>query len=217
MADIRIIIADDHSLFREGLKSLLQEDPRIKIIGEAGDGRTAVRLCKDLAPDIVIMDVSMPELNGIEATRQIKADHPDSRVVAVSMHSSKRFVIDMLQAGASGYLLKDCAFQELTLAISAVSSGQVYLSPAITSIVVEKISGVPEINTNADLKLTPREREVLQLLAEGKKSSEVANRLHLSVKTVQTHRRNLMEKLGLHNLADLTKFAIRNGLISIDM
>jgi len=211
---IRIVLADDHGLFREGLKSLLREDPSLEIIGEAGDGRTAVRLCRTLSPDIIIMDVSMPELNGMEATRQILADNPEIKVVAVSMHSSRRFVIDMLQVGASGYLLKDAAFQELMMAISAVHSGQVYLSPSIASVVVEKITGHPETGSNVRVKLTPREGEVLQLLAEGKKSSEVADRLHLSVKTVQTHRRNIMEKLDLHSLADLTKYAIREGLIS---
>ncbi|MBW1710554.1 MAG: response regulator transcription factor [Deltaproteobacteria bacterium] len=214
--DMKIVLADDHSLFREGLKSLIQEHPDLEIVGETGNGRDAVKLCRELWPDIVIMDVAMPELNGIEATRQIVNECPGIKIIAVSMHSSRRFVVDMLQAGASGYLLKDCAFQELSMAISAVQSSQVYLSPSIASVVVEKIAGSADTEITVTSRLTPREREVLQLLAEGKSSLETANRLHLSVKTVQTHRRNIMEKLNLHNLANLTKYAIREGLISPD-
>jgi len=213
---MKIVLADDHSLFREGLKSLIQEHPDLEIVGETGNGRDAVKLCRELWPDIVIMDVAMPELNGIEATRQIVNECPGIKIIAVSMHSSRRFVVDMLQAGASGYLLKDCAFQELSMAISAVQSSQVYLSPSIASVVVEKIAGSADTEITVTSRLTPREREVLQLLAEGKSSLETANRLHLSVKTVQTHRRNIMEKLNLHNLANLTKYAIREGLISPD-
>ncbi len=213
---MRIVLADDHSLFREGLKSLLQENPDIDIIGETGDGRGAVRLCRDLSPDIIIMDVAMPELNGVEATRQIVKECPGVKIIAVSMHSSRRFVLDMLHAGASGYLLKDCAFTELTLAISAVQANQVYLSPSIASVVVEKIAVTGDSKNYVVSKLTPREQEILQLLAEGRNSLEIADRLHLSVKTIQTHRRNIMEKLNLHNLAELTKYAIREGLISTD-
>ncbi|MBW2092154.1 MAG: response regulator transcription factor [Deltaproteobacteria bacterium] len=213
---MRIVLADDHSLFREGLRALLQEDPDIEIVGEIGNGRSAVQLCQKIVPDVVIMDVIMPELNGIEATRQIVADCPGIKVIAISMHSSRRFVLDMLQAGASGYLLKDCAFNELALALAAVQSNQVYLSPSIASIVVENISDSSGPELKFTSKLTLREQEVLQLLAEGKSSLETAERLHLSVKTVQTHRRNIMEKLNLHNLAELTKYAIREGLITTD-
>jgi len=211
---MKVVLADDHSLFREGLKSLLAENSNVEIVGETGDGRSAVRLCQELAPDIIIMDVAMPELNGIEATRQILSECPGTRVIALSMHSSRRFVVDMLQVGASGYLLKDCAFQELATALSAVSSGQVYLSPSIASVVVERITGSAAADFTIAAKLTPREREVLQLLAEGKRSMAVAELLHLSVKTVQTHRRNIMDKLDLHSLPELTRYAIREGLIS---
>jgi len=211
---MKVVLADDHSLFREGLKSLLAENSNVEIVGETGDGRSAVRLCQELAPDIIIMDVAMPELNGIEATRQILSECPGTRVIALSMHSSRRFVVDMLQVGASGYLLKDCAFQELATALSAVSSGQVYLSPSIASVVVERITGSAAADFTIAAKLTPREREVLQLLAEGKRSVAVAELLHLSVKTVQTHRRNIMDKLDLHSLPELTRYAIREGLIS---
>jgi two-component system response regulator NreC len=213
---VRIVLADDHSLFREGLKSLLQEDPDLEIIGETGNGREAVRLCRELAPDIIIMDVSMPELNGIEASRQVTKECPETKIIAVSMHSSRRFVVDMLRAGAVGYLLKDCAFQELTTALSAVRADQVYLSPSIASVVVERISDSSADEGTMAAQLTPREREVLQLLAEGRRTSEVADQLFLSVKTVQTHRRNIMDKLNLRSLPELTRYAIREGLITVE-
>ena len=213
----RLVLVDDHMLFREGLKSLLREDPRVEIVGEAGNGRDAVRLCRELLPDIVITDVAMPELNGIEAARLILEQSPRTRIIVVSMHSGRRFVVGMLKAGAVGYLLKDCAFQELSSAITAVLDHKVYLSPAIAGILVDQVTSQDGIDRAEVPGLTPREIEVLQLLTEGKKASEIANRLHLSVKTVQTHRRNIMEKLDLHNLADLTRYAIQKGLVSSDI
>ncbi len=213
----RLVLVDDHMLFREGLKSLLREDPRVEIVGEAGNGRDAVRLCRELLPDIVITDVAMPELNGIEAARLILEQSPRTRIIVVSMHSGRRFVVGMLKAGAVGYLLKDCAFQELSSAITAVLENKVYLSPAIAGILVDQVTSQAGIDRAELPGLTPREIEVLQLLTEGKKASEIANRLHLSVKTVQTHRRNIMEKLDLHNLADLTRYAIQKGLVSSDI
>ncbi len=213
----RLVLVDDHMLFREGLKSLLREDPRVEIVGEAGNGRDAVRLCRELLPDIVITDVAMPELNGIEAARLILEQSPRTRIIVVSMHSSRRFIVGMLKAGAVGYLLKDCAFQELSSAITAVLENKVYLSPVIAGIVVDQVTSQGGIDGAELPGLTPREIEVLQLLTEGKKASEIAGRLHVSIKTVQTHRRNIMEKLDLHNLADLTKYAIQKGLISSDI
>jgi len=213
----RLVLVDDHMLFREGLKSLLKEDPRVEIVGEAGNGREAVRLCRELLPDIVITDVAMPELNGIEAARLILAQSPRTRIIVVSMHSSRRFIVGMLKAGAVGYLLKDCAFQELSNAITTILDHKVYLSPAIAGILVDQVTRQGEIDKTELPELTSREIEVLQLLTEGKKASEIARRLHLSVKTVQTHRRNIMEKLDLHNLADLTRYAIQKGLISSDI
>ncbi len=213
----RLVLVDDHMLFREGLKSLLKEDPRVEIVGEAGNGREAVRLCRELLPDIVITDVAMPELNGIEATRLILEQSPRTRIIVVSMHSSRRFIVGMLKAGAVGYLLKDCAFQELSNAITTILDHKVYLSPAIAGILVDQVTRQGEIDKTELPELTSREIEVLQLLTEGKKASEIARRLHLSVKTVQTHRRNIMEKLDLHNLADLTRYAIQKGLISSDI
>ena len=213
---LRIVLADDHGLLRAGLKSLLEEDPEIEIVGETGNGREAVRLCRELSPDIIIMDVTMPELNGIEASRQLKAECPGTKVISVSMHSSRRFVVAMLRAGAVGYLLKDAASEELFTALSVVRAVQVYLSPSIASVVVEKILDPSGDETAIASPLTPREKEVLQLLVEGRRARETADRLHVSIKTVQTHRRNIMDKLDLHSLAELTRYAIREGLISAE-
>ncbi len=213
---VKIVLADDHNLFREGLKSLLEEDPEFEVVGETGNGREAVRLCRELSPDIIIMDVTMPELNGIEASRQLAAECPGTKVICVSMHSSRRFVVAMLRAGAVGYLLKDAASEELFTALSTIRADQVYLSPSIASVVVENILDPAEGETATASPLTPREKEVLQLLVEGRPASETADRLHLSVKTVQTHRRNIMDKLDLHNLAELTRYALREGLISAE-
>ena len=212
----RIILADDHNMLREGLRSLLKDIPGTEVIGEADNGRDTVRMCLELDPDLVIMDVAMPELSGIEATRQIVREHPRTKVIALSMHSTKRFVLDMLQAGAVGYLLKNCAFKELADALSTVRSGRAYISPAVASIVVERIVSPKNGDASATHSLTPREREVLQLLAEGKRVTEVADTLHVSMKTIQTHRRNIMAKLNLFSLPELTKFAIQNGLTSLE-
>jgi len=213
----RLILVDDHNLFREGLKSLLKDDRRITIVGEARNGREAVKLCQEEEPDLVIIDIAMPELNGIEATRQILAQTPATKVIALSMHSSRRFILDMLKAGASGYLLKDCAMEELDMAITAVRDNKMFLSPSIAGTVVRGMVNGGEIHAAEAQKLTSRETEVLQLLTEGKSSRETADLLNVSVKTVQTHRRNIMEKLGLHHITDLTKYAIQQGLISPDI
>lgn len=212
----RIILADDHGMMREGLRSLLKDIPGTEVIGEADNGRDTVRLCRELSPDLVIMDVAMPELNGIEATRQIVGENSKVKIIALSMHSSKRFVLDMLQAGAVGYLLKNCAFKELAEALKTVRAGRAYISPAVASVVVEKIVSPSSGGFSMPMTITPREREVLQLLAEGRKVSDIAGRLHVSAKTVQTHRRNLMAKLNLYSLPELTKFAIQHGLTSLE-
>ena len=176
-----------------------------------------MRLCRELQPDIAITDVAMPEMNGIEAARLILEQSPRTRIIVVSMHSSRRFIVGMLKAGAVGYLLKDCAFQELSSAITAVLCNKVYLSPSIAGILVDQVTRQGGVDRAELPGLTDREVEVLQLLTEGKRVGEIAVRLHLSVKTVQTHRRNIMEKLDLHNLADLTRYAIQKGLISSDL
>ncbi len=210
---IGVLLADDHRIIRQGLRSLLEKQPDMEVVAEAENGRTAVQLARRLSPDVVVMDIAMPDLNGIEATQQIIAEAPGVKIVALSMHSDKRFVARMLKAGASGYLLKDCAFEELARAIRTVAVNQIYLSPGIAGVVVEDfVRHVSE----TDSSLTPREREVLQLLAEGSSTKEIAARLQVSVKTVETHRRHIMEKLDIHTIAELTKYAIRQGLTSLE-
>ena len=214
---IRILLADNHRIMREGLRGLLEEQPDIEVIAEAGDGRTAVRLARDLSPDVVIMDIGMAGLNGIEATRQVVAEVPGVKVVALSMHSDRRFVAEMLKAGALGYLLKDCAFDELAHAVRAVVAGQAYLSPGIAGVVVGNyLRHLTETDPSALSSLTSREREVLQLLAEGKSTRQIASDLHMSVNTVATHRQHVMEKLDIHSIAGLTKYAVRAGLTSLE-
>ena len=210
----RILVADDHQILREGLVTIL-EKAGMTVVGEAGDGRTAVRLARELKPDMVIIDIAMPELNGIEATRQIVEEVPGVKVIALSMLADKHFVRGMLQAGASGYLLKYCASQELVQAIRAVQSHQVYLSPGVTEMVVEDFKAATG-DTSAFSVLTPREREILQLYAEGKISREIADTLHLSLKTVEAYRRQIMEKMSFKSFADLIKYAIREGLTSLE-
>ncbi|MEK6756283.1 MAG: response regulator transcription factor [Bacteroidota bacterium] len=214
---INILMVDDHKIVRDGLRSLLEKEPGIKVIGEASSGREAVRFVSELKPDVVILDIGMPDLNGIDATRQMKARIPAMKILALSMHSDKRFVARMFAAGASGYLLKDCAFEELARAIRTVAQDQTYLSPSITSQVIKDYVRHLAESDSAGLEiLTPREREVIQLLAEGKSTKHVAAALNISVKTVETHRSQIMEKLNIDSIANLTKFAIREGLTSLE-
>lgn len=213
---IRIILADDHKIIRDGLRSLLEKQSDMEIVGEAEDGRTAVQQVQKLSPDVVIMDVSMHNLNGIEATRQIIAKFPRIKVLTLSMHSDKRFVAGMLSAGASGYLMKDSAFKELINAIRIVLSNQIYLSPRVASIVTEDyVHHLSATDSSAHSILTVREREILQLLAEGKSTKQAALQLHVSVKTIETHRQKVMNKLGIYSVAELTKYAVREGLTSL--
>lgn len=213
---IRIILADDHKIIRQGLRSLAEQQPDMEVIGEAEEGRKAVELVHELRPDVVIMDVAMPELNGVEATRQIMDDDMHLRVIALSMHQERQYVARMLEAGAAGYLLKDCAFEEMVDAIRTVIQGQTYLSPKIAGTVVEDyVRNLSADNLTAKQELTPREREVLQLMAEGESTKQIARTLDVSVKTIETHRRNTMKKLELDSVAELTKYAIREGLTSL--
>jgi DNA-binding NarL/FixJ family response regulator len=215
---IRVLIADDHKIMLAGLRSLLEKHAEFEVAGEAENGRKAVKMALDAKPDVVVMDVSMPDLNGIEATTQIVEGLPATRVIALSMHSDKRFVMGMLQAGAAGYLLKDCASQELANAIRQVAGGKKYLSPEITGVVIDDFlrGGHSEEAATAKSVLSAREREVLQLIAEGWSTKQIASHLYVSIKTIETHRRQIMKKLDLHNIADLTKYAIREGLTSIE-
>lgn len=216
---IRVVIADDRKIVREGLHSLLRGQNGIEVVAEAENGREALQLARELAPDVVVMDVTMPDMNGIDATHQIKAENPDIKVIALSIHSNQRLVAEMLSSGASGYVLKDCAFEELVTAIHRAAENRSYITPAITDQVIEDyvahLARTNSVDVPAPL-LTPREREVLQLLSEGKSAKEIARHLHVSVKTVETHRGHVMEKLGAHSLAILTKYAVREGLTSLD-
>jgi len=214
--NIRILLADDHKIMREGLRSLLEKKPDMEVVAEADDGRKTLQFARRLRPDVVVMDVSMPDMNGMEATRRITAELSGIKVVALSIHSDRRFVAGMLSAGASGYLLKDCAFEELENAIRAAVVNRTYLSNGIAGIVVEDyVRHLRKTESSAFSVLTAREREVLQLLAEGKNTKEIALSLDLSVKTVETHRRQLMDRLNVHSIAELTKYAIREGLTQV--
>ena len=213
----KVLLADDHRIVREGLKSLLQAEPDLQVVGEAENGRQAIEMTAELSPDVVVMDIGMPELNGIEATRRIVTDHAPAKVIALSMHSDRRFAAEMLKAGASGYLLKDGAFEELVGAIRTVLAKKMYLSPRIADVVVDDyLRHMPRAEPSAYEKLTPREREVLQLMAEGKATKQVAAVLHVSIKTIETHRRQIMQKLDLYSVAELTKYAIREGLTTVE-
>jgi len=213
----RILLADDHRIFLDGLCALLDQEPELEVIGKVSDGNNAVRLTRERAPDVVVMDLTMPEMNGIEATRLITGERPAVKVLCLSMHADRGFVMGALEAGASGYVLKDGAKEELLQAIRTVRKDQVYLSPGIAGMVVDAARSRTAANASSALTLlTEREREVLQLLVQGETTKEIAHRLHLSVKTVGTHRSHIMAKLDLHSIAELTKFAIREGLTSVE-
>lgn len=214
--NLKIILVDDHKIVRHGLKAAFENESDMVVVGEAEDGRSAISLTRDIQPDVVLMDVSMPDLNGIEATRQILSEAPSCKVIGLSMHSHGRYVMGMLEAGAAGFLLKTCSFDELKRAVRSVASGKTFLSADIASLVVDAAitpnrGKEPVLATD----LTPREREVLQLIAEGCTTREIAEKLHVSVKTVETHRRQIMNKLNLRSIAQLTKYAVREGLTSL--
>lgn len=213
----RILIVDDHKILRDGLRTLLEQQSGLQVVGEAADGLAAIQAAADLKPDLIVMDIAMPGLNGIEASRRILRDNPVIRIIALSMYADRKFVQECLKAGVKGYLLKESAFEELHLAIGRVMQDQLYLGSAITSLVVRDF-----ITHESSLKqgsvfqiLTPREREILQLLAEGQTTKAMAGKLGISAKTVETFRKQIMEKLDLHSVAELTKFAIREGLTTL--
>jgi DNA-binding NarL/FixJ family response regulator len=214
---VRVILADDHEIVRNGLRALLEREQDVEVVAEAQDGRTAADLVGKLSPDVVVMDISMPDLNGIEATRQITTKCPATRIIALSVHSDCRFVVEMFKAGASGYLVKDCAYEELIYAIHTVMQNRKYLSPRIAHVLVEScVQEVSRPDCSVYTALTPRQREVLQHISEGWSTKNIAAHLKLSVKTVEAHRRQIMNKLDIHNIAELTKFAIREGLTSLE-
>lgn len=214
---IRIVLADDHKIVRDGLRSLLDNQDGMSVIAEAENGRAIVDLAMELRPDVVVMDVGMPDLNGMEATRQIVGQDPNIRVIALSMHSDKRFVEGMLSAGAVGYVLKDSAFETLATAIRTVVKEGAYLCAKVAGVVVsDYVSRLPRARADDQPALTPREREVLQLLAEGNTTKQIASQLSVSVKTIETHRSRIMEKLDMRSIAELTKYAVREGLTSLE-
>lgn len=214
---IKILLADDHEIVRYGLRCVIEEQPDMEVVGDAVNGRTAINLTHQLKPDVVIMDISMPDMNGIEATRRIRKEIPDTKVIVLSMHHKRQFVIDMLKSGVSGYILKTKVHEDLIRAIKAAVADEVYLSSKITGIVAHDIaSNLPTSDKSAYAILTPREREVLQLISEGKSTKESALHLNVSIKTIESTRRQIMQKLDIHNVADLTKYAVNEGITSLD-
>ncbi|MBN2124886.1 MAG: response regulator transcription factor [Deltaproteobacteria bacterium] len=211
----RILIAEDHTILREGLRALLSAQSDIRVIGEAEDGREAIRSAERLSPDLILMDLSMPRMNGLEAIREIKKGNPDTRIVVLTVHKTEEYILAALDAGADGYLPKDATHSELVMAVQSVLGGKRYLSPAISEKVIEGyLEGRKTTKTSSSWDtLTQREREILKLIAEGKKNKEIADFLCISLKTVEKHRTNLMKKLDLHNVAALTAFAMEKGLI----
>lgn len=216
MKTLRVLLADDHTLVRAGLRSLLQQMENVEVVAEAEDGRQVLAAVAEHRPDVVLMDISMSGMNGLEATLQLKRDRPEVRVIILSMHATEEYVLQALRAGASGYLLKDSAPLELALALRAVARGESYLSPPVSRQVVESYVQRTGREAQPLAALTPRQREILQLIAEGNSTKEIASRLALSVKTVETHRSQLMERLSIRDVAGLVRYAIRHGLVSAD-
>jgi two-component system response regulator NreC len=215
---IRVLLADDHTIVRKGLRSLLDEEIDIEVIGEAENGREAIEKTEALQPDIIVMDHTMPVLNGLEATRQIRQRFPETHVLILTMHTNEEYVFQFLEAGAAGYLVKESAPNELVAALRAIQRGESFLSPTISKTVIDEYVRRVREDTPVDsyAQLTPREREVLQLIAEGYTNREISEQLVISVKTAAVHRTNIMQKLDLHSMAELTKYAIRKGIISLE-
>lgn len=212
----RVVIAEDHAILREGLRAVLSSHPNLEVVGEAEDGREAIRCIDQLMPEVVLMDLSMPRMNGMEALREIKRRHPDTKVLTLTVHKTEEYILAALQAGADGYVLKDATSNELLMAIGSVLSGKRYLSPGVSEQVIEGyIEGRKTLKQKSSWdSLTQREREILKLIAEGYKNKEIAEQLYISVKTVEKHRANLMKKLDLHNASALTAYAIERGLVT---
>jgi DNA-binding NarL/FixJ family response regulator len=212
-----VLLADDHRLFRDGLRTLLEQEADLEVVGVAADGQSVLTQIGTCRPNVVLMDVSMPGLNGLEATRHLHADDPDVAVLMLSMHADHRFVVEALRAGALGYVPKDCEISELSAAIRAVFRGQLYLSPLLAGrIVRDYLAMMGDRADSAFSVLSAREREVLQMLAEGRSAKDIASALGVSIKTVETHRKNIMDKLDIHSVAELTKYAIREGITHLE-
>jgi DNA-binding NarL/FixJ family response regulator len=224
MKPIKVILVDDHSLVRAGIRSLIQNIAGVEVIAEANNGRDAIRLIDELIPDLVLLDIAMPELNGLEVISRISKDNTDTKVIILSMHTNEEYVVQALKSGAAGYLLKDSAPNELEIAVNAVMRGETYLSPAISKHVVDNyLKRISDVSTEKEKgpdifrQLTSRQREILQLIAEGNSTKEIANKLNVSIKTVETHRMQLMERIGIHDVAGLVRYAIRMGIITVKM
>jgi DNA-binding NarL/FixJ family response regulator len=215
MPPIRVILADDHVLVRAGMSALINKIEGVEVIAEASDGREVLQLVEKLKPDLVLMDIAMPGMSGLEALNRLVKSAPDVRIIILSMHTNEEYIMQALRIGAGGYLLKDSATSELELAIKAVKKQNTYLSPAVSKLVVDYVQ---RMGAEPDLleQLTPRQREILQLLAEGKTTRSVANTLQISMKTVESHRNQIMERLDIHDLASLVRYAVRVGLVSVD-
>lgn len=216
MRSHRVLIVDNHAMVRAGFRALLQSLEDIEVVAEAGDGREALRLVELHQPDIVLMDIAMPEMNGLETTARIHKEFPDVRVIILSMHANEEYVYQALRAGAMGYLLKDGGTSELEMAIRAIAHGETYLSPAISKTVITDYMHRVSTEYKPLEQLTPRQREILQLIAEGKSTKEIAETLYISAKTVETHRMQLMDRLNIHDVAGLVRYAIRTGLILLE-
>lgn len=215
MRIVKVLLAEDHGLVRAGIRSLLQKLSWLEVVGEASNGREALALIRSHHPDVVLMDIAMPELNGLEAAARIRKEHPNTRIIILSMHASEEYVLQALRAGANGYLLKDASTAELELAIQAVVKGENYLSPVVSKHVVSgyvrRVGGESGSSTEP---LTPRQREILQLIAEGNSTKQIASKLNISIKTVETHRTQLMDRLKIHDIPGLVRYAIRIGLVN---
>jgi DNA-binding NarL/FixJ family response regulator len=215
----RIVLADDHRILREGLAALLAQQPDLEVVGQAQDGAELARLVRQLKPDVAVTDFSMPGLNGLEAIRRIRTDEPQVKMLCLSVHVENRLVLSVLNAGAAGYVVKDCSFDELARAVRQVAAGQIYLSPQLVGIVVQEwrnrqAGGAAAQDASA--VLTPREREMVQLFSEGHSTNDIAERLYVSAKTVATHRQHILQKLRIASMAELTRYALREGLSSLD-
>jgi len=213
---IKVILADDHQLFREGLANLLAESKEIEVIAQAVNGKDAIYKAKQLHPDVVIMDINMPEMDGVEATAQLLKEVPEMKIIGLSIHANKQYIKGMLEAGSSGYLFKNCSYDELIKAIQTVHSGKKYLSEKITEILIHEYLNKEEIGPSTSSELTDRESEILKLIADGISVSDISNQLFVSIKTINTHKQHILEKLNLKTTTDIVKYALKKGIISLD-